>query len=231
MVRTSLPAGALGAGAAVESYKALENVERVFRGLSSDLLIRPIRHRLEDRVRAHVLIRMLAYYVTWHMQQRLAPILFKDDDPAVGKAPRPSPVAPAQRSPAALAKAATKATPGGGARAQFRHPARRPGHDRRQPHQARRRPARLHCHHHAHPVQRQAWSPAHGRPVINEWSSSGQRRRRRPHCARAGETESRWSGGSYGACRTTSGAWAACARLPQLAFTPYCVVIRPIEFM
>ena len=95
----------------MESCKALENVERVFRGLNTDLLIRPIRHRLADRVRAYVLIRMLAYYVTWHMQQRLAPMLFKDHDPATGKAARPSPVAPAQRSPAALAKAATKATP------------------------------------------------------------------------------------------------------------------------
>ena len=112
VIRTSLPAGVLGTGAAVESYKALENVERVFRGLNTDLLIRPIRHRLEDRVRAHVLIRMLAYYVTWHMQQRLAPMLFKDDDPAAGKAARPSPVAPAQRSPSALAKAAAKTTTG-----------------------------------------------------------------------------------------------------------------------
>ncbi|HYA52765.1 MAG TPA: IS1634 family transposase, partial [Streptosporangiaceae bacterium] len=114
VIRTSLPAGALGTGGTVESYKGLENVERVFRGLNSDLLIRPIRHRLEDRVRAHVLIRMLAYYTTWHMQQRLAPMLFKDDDPATGKAARPSPVAPAQRSPAALAKAATKAATDGG---------------------------------------------------------------------------------------------------------------------
>jgi transposase len=114
VIRTSLPADALGTGGAVESYKGLENVERVFRGLNTDLLIRPIRHRLEDRVRAHVLIRMLAYYVTWHMQQRLAPMLFKDDDPAAGKTARPSPVAPAQRSPAALAKAATKATTDGG---------------------------------------------------------------------------------------------------------------------
>ncbi len=113
VVRTSLPANVLGTGAAVESYKALENVERVFRGLNSDLLIRSIRHRLEDRVKTHVLIRTLAYYVTWHMQQRLVPILFKDNDPAAGKATRPSPVAPAQRSPSALAKAATKATPGG----------------------------------------------------------------------------------------------------------------------
>jgi hypothetical protein len=114
VIRTSLPADALGTGGAVESYKSLENVERVFRGLNSDLLIRPIRHRLKDRVRAHVLIRMLAYYVTWHIQQRLAAMLFKDHDPAAGKAARPSPVAPAQRSPAALAKAATKATTDGG---------------------------------------------------------------------------------------------------------------------
>ena len=114
VIRTSLPATVLGTGAAVESYKALENVERVFRGLNSDLLIRPIRHRLEDRVKAHVLIRLLAYYVTWHMQQRLAPMLFKDHDPATGKTARPSPVAPARRSPAALAKAATKATTSGG---------------------------------------------------------------------------------------------------------------------
>jgi hypothetical protein len=113
VVRTSLPAGALGTGAAVESYKGLENVERVFRGLNSDLLIRPIRHRLEDRVRAHVLIRMLAYYVTWHMQQRLAPILFKDDDATTGRAARPSPAAPARRSPRALAKAAAKITADG----------------------------------------------------------------------------------------------------------------------
>src|SRR4029453_6055393 len=90
------------------------NVERVFRGLNSDLLIRPIRRRLEDRVRAHVLIRTLVYYVTWHMQHKLAPVLFKDDDLAAAKAARPSPAAPAQRSPVALAKAATKATTGGG---------------------------------------------------------------------------------------------------------------------
>src|SRR5215468_1243473 len=113
VIRTSLPPDALGTDAAVESYKALENVERVFRGLNSDLLIRPIRHRLEDRVRAHVLIRMLAYYITWHMQQKLAPMLYKDHDPAAGKATRPSPAAPARRSPAALAKAASKATTSG----------------------------------------------------------------------------------------------------------------------
>ena len=113
VIRTSLPADALPTGGAVESYKALENVERVFRGLNTDLLIRPIRHRLEERVKAHVLIRMLAYYVIWHMQKKLAPMLFKDDDPATARAARPSPVAPAQRSPSALAKDATKLTADG----------------------------------------------------------------------------------------------------------------------
>jgi hypothetical protein len=113
VIRTSLPPDALGTNAAVESYKALENVERVFRGLNTDLLIRPIRHRLEDRVKAHVLIRLLAYYVTWHMQDKLAPMLFKDDDPAAARAARPSPVAPARRSPTALAKDATKHTADG----------------------------------------------------------------------------------------------------------------------
>jgi hypothetical protein len=113
VIRTSLPPDVLGTGGAVESYKALENVERVFRGLNTDLLIRPIRHRLADRVKAHVLIRLLAYYVTWHMQQKLAPMLFKDDDPAAARAARPSPVAPARRSPSARAKDATKVTPDG----------------------------------------------------------------------------------------------------------------------
>jgi hypothetical protein len=113
VIRTSLPADALPAAGTVESCKALENVERVFRGLNTDLLIRPIRHRLEDRVKAHVLVRLLACYVTWHMQQRLAPMLFKDDDPAAARAARPSPVAPARRSPSARAKDATKHTADG----------------------------------------------------------------------------------------------------------------------
>ena len=71
----------------------------------------PIRHRTEDRVRAHVFLRMPSYYITCHMQARLAPVLFTDDDNAAASAARPSPVAPAARSPRALAKAATKHTP------------------------------------------------------------------------------------------------------------------------
>ena len=100
------------AGEVVSSYKALAQVERAFRAFNTDLDIRPIRHRTEDRVRAHVFLRMLSYYLSWHMQARLAPLLFTDDDKPAASAARPSPVAPAARSPRALAKAATKQTPG-----------------------------------------------------------------------------------------------------------------------
>ena len=96
----------------VSSYKALAQVERAFRAFNTDLDIRPIRHRTEDRVRAHVFLRMLSYYLSWHMQARLAPLLFTDDDKQAASAARTSPVAPAARSPRALAKAATKQTPG-----------------------------------------------------------------------------------------------------------------------
>jgi hypothetical protein len=75
---------------------------------SVELKIRPIHHRLEARVRAHVLLCMLAYYVEWHMRQALAPMLFDDDDPAAAaEAARPAVVAPAQRSPRAQRKALT----------------------------------------------------------------------------------------------------------------------------
>ena len=111
VLRTSVQASDLGSGEVVASYKALAQVERAFRAFNTDLDIRPIRHRTEDRVRAHVFLRMLSYYITWHMQARLAPVLFTDDDKPATTA-RPSPVAPAARSPKALAKAATKHTPG-----------------------------------------------------------------------------------------------------------------------
>ncbi len=112
VLRTSVDAGDLGSGEVVSSYKALAQVERAFRAFNTDLDIRPIRHRTEDRVRAHVFLRMLSYYIAWHMQARLAPVLFTDDDKAAAQAARPSPVAPATRSPNAQAKAATKRTPG-----------------------------------------------------------------------------------------------------------------------
>jgi hypothetical protein len=111
VVRTSVGPGDLDSGEVVSSYKALAQVERAFRAFNTDLDIRPIRHRTEDRVRAHVFLRMLSYYLSWHMQARLAPLLFTDDDKPAASAARPSPVAPAIRSPRALAKAATKQTP------------------------------------------------------------------------------------------------------------------------
>ena len=112
VLRTSVSAGDLDSGEVVSSYKALAHVERAFRAFNTDLDIRPIRHRTETRVRAHVFLRMLSYYITWHMQARLAPILFTDDDKPAAQATRPSPVAPAARSPRALAKAAAKHTEG-----------------------------------------------------------------------------------------------------------------------
>src|SRR5271167_992156 len=111
VIRTSVPATALTADEAVRSYKRLSQVEQAFRSLKSvDLKVRPIHHRLEDRVRAHVLLCMLAYYVEWHMRQALAPMLFDDDDPAAAEAARSSVVAPAQRSPQAQRKASSKLT-------------------------------------------------------------------------------------------------------------------------
>jgi len=110
VLRTSLPDTALTDGEVVARYKGLEDVERFFRTLNSELDVRPIRHRLAERVRAHMFLRMLSYYISWHMKQALAPILFVDNDKPAGAAKRSSPVAAAQRSDAALAKAARKRT-------------------------------------------------------------------------------------------------------------------------
>jgi len=111
VVRSSLPPRTLAPAQLVGAYKGLAKVERAFRRLKTvDLHVRPIYHHLPDRVRAHVLLCMLAYYVEWHMRQALAPILFDDDDPAAGEALRESPVAPAKRSPRAERKAARKRT-------------------------------------------------------------------------------------------------------------------------
>ena len=90
----------------------MSKVERAFRTLKTvDLKVRPIYHRRPDRVRAHVLLCMLAYYVEWHMRSKLAPVLFDDHDPEAGERQRPSVVQPAQRSPAAQAKASSSAPP------------------------------------------------------------------------------------------------------------------------
>jgi len=111
VVRSSLPQGTLEPAQLVGAYKGLSKVERAFRSLKTvDLHVRPIHHHLPDRVRAHVLLCMLAYYVQWHMRQAWAPILFDDDDRPAGAALRESPVAPAKRSPRAERKAAQKRT-------------------------------------------------------------------------------------------------------------------------
>jgi hypothetical protein len=107
-VRTSLPEDTLGDAATVRAYKSLAMVERAFRCLKTvDLHVRPIHHWLEDRVRAHVFLCMLAYYVEWNLRAKLAPMLYDDDDKHAAEALRDSPVAKAQRSPSALAKSAT----------------------------------------------------------------------------------------------------------------------------
>jgi transposase len=109
VVRTSVAESLLGEAPTVQAYKGLSKVERAFRSLKSvDLKIRPIYHHLAERVRAHVLLCVLAYYVEWHMRAELAPLLFDDEDPAAGEARRTSPVAPAQVSEPAERKAVTK---------------------------------------------------------------------------------------------------------------------------
>jgi hypothetical protein len=104
VIRTSVPADQLDPAAAVTAYKALAHVERDFRSLKTDDLdLRPIHHRLEDRVRAHVLICMLAGYLTWHLRHAWAPLTYTDEHPTTA---RDNPVAPARRSASADRKAA-----------------------------------------------------------------------------------------------------------------------------
>jgi transposase len=105
IIRTSVPATQMEAADCVRNYKSLANVERAFRSLKTiDLKVRPIHHRLADRVRAHIFLCMLAYYVEWHMREAWRELMFADTDQQA-KAIR-DPVAPATRSQAALAKAA-----------------------------------------------------------------------------------------------------------------------------
>jgi transposase len=107
VIRTSLPATRMDAADCVRHYKSLARVERAFRILKSiDLRIRPIHHRLADRVRAHIFLCMLAYYVEWHLREVWRELLFADTDQAA-KATR-DPVAPARRSAAAERKASTR---------------------------------------------------------------------------------------------------------------------------
>ena len=117
VLRTTVPAHTLTPADVVTSYKNLANVERDFRIIKSDDLdLRPIHHRLDDRVKAHVLICLLACYLVWHLRKAWAPLTFTDQHPP----PRDNPVAPAHRSPEAQAKACTQHDPDGHPLRSFR---------------------------------------------------------------------------------------------------------------
>ena len=114
VVRTSLPTTALDDAGTVRTYKSLSLVERAFRCLKTvDLQIRPIYHWLAERVRAHVFLCMLAYYLEWHMRQLVAPMLYDDTDKEAAEAERATVVAKAERSPAAVTKQTTGCTEDG----------------------------------------------------------------------------------------------------------------------
>jgi hypothetical protein len=107
VIRSPLPVREMDSAELVRAYKALTTVERAFRTLKTvNLKIRPIHHRTEDRVRAHIFLCVLAYYVEWHMREAWRELLFADEDQAA-KATR-DPVAPARRSQAAQRKASTR---------------------------------------------------------------------------------------------------------------------------
>jgi transposase len=115
VLRTSVSAETLGSAEVVRSYKQLAAVERAFRSFKGPLEIRPVHHRLEDRVRAHVFLCMLAYYLEWHLREAWAELTFSDECPASSA----DPVAKASRSPAAERKARTKRTSNGHAPHSF----------------------------------------------------------------------------------------------------------------
>jgi len=117
VIRTPVPAAELGAPGVVAAYKNLRHVERDFRSMKTDDLdLRPVFHRLEERVKAHVLICMLASYLTWHLRQAWAPLTFTDQDPPA----RDNPVIPARRSAHAQAKASRQHDPAGRPYRSFR---------------------------------------------------------------------------------------------------------------
>lgn len=119
VIRTSMPREALTSADAVRHYKGLSAVERAFRSLKSDdLQIRPIHHHSENRVRAHLFLCMLAYYVKWHMSEAWRGLLFADEDQE--RLAQRDPVAPATRSDAALEKVASKRLPDGSPAHSFR---------------------------------------------------------------------------------------------------------------
>ena len=153
VIRTSVAVEAMSAETAVLNYKKLAEVERAFRTLKGiDLHVRPIRHRLEERVKAHIFLSMLAYYVQWHMIEAWAPLTFKDEadvDPARER----DPVAPAKRSKARLDKVHARTLADGTPAMSFarllQHLATIVQHHASEKRQARR--SDIHPHDHAQP--------------------------------------------------------------------------------
>ncbi|MFZ1108652.1 MAG: IS1634 family transposase, partial [Rhodomicrobium sp.] len=121
VIRTSAAEADMSAEAAVLNYKRLAEVERAFRTLKGvDLHVRPIRHRLETRVKAHIFLSMLAYYVQWHLAEAWKPLLFAADEAPADGARERDPVAPAKRSAAASEKAQTRRLADGSPAFSFR---------------------------------------------------------------------------------------------------------------
>jgi hypothetical protein len=119
VIRTSVPKKQMSSAEAVRSYKALAEVERAFRSMKTiDLHIRPIHHRLEERVRAHIFLCMLAYYVEWHMREAWRELMFADED--LERKNHRDPVAAAERSEAALEKVASRKLKNGSPAHSFR---------------------------------------------------------------------------------------------------------------
>src|SRR5207249_1586050 len=119
VIRTSVDKPLMTADGTVRNYKSLTSVERAFRSLKTvDLKVRPIHHHLEDRVRGHIFLCMLAYYVEWHLREAWRPLTFADEDQAA-KQDR-DPVSPARRSDAALEKVASHRLPDGSPAHSFR---------------------------------------------------------------------------------------------------------------
>jgi hypothetical protein len=128
----NVPAAEMDAPRLVETYKSLSGVERIFRSLKTvSLRVRPIFHRLEDMIRAHLFVCLMAGYVQWHMERKLAPLLFADEELDQQKVSRKNPVEATRRS--ASAQAGYQAHRGRTAGAQFSHPAGGPGRPVPQP--------------------------------------------------------------------------------------------------
>ena len=126
VIRTHVPTETLGATSVVAAYRSLSHVECAFRTMKSpELDVRPIYHRKDARIRAHVFVCTLAYYVVWHMKRARAPVLFADADPAGATAARASIVAPAVRSPAAIGQSGASPNGRRHAAAQLSHAAAR----------------------------------------------------------------------------------------------------------